>query len=148
MSLRAQLMECRESFKAVAAIATCRDSLLFADLCWPPFDSEAELQRAIEKRDPGVIFETASRVVVIEEHNLELRYYAGGWRSHDSRIHLEQDRIHSEGYEMGAFSTVRDAILFAECFLVHNEAVQDIEAARHVRHRRETLSSSRTDFCT
>src|SRR6478736_194471 len=105
MGLREGLAEYQQLFHAIVAVASCRDSLGFADLCWPPFDWEAELQRLIEGREPGVIFETATRVVVIEEHAGELRYYAGGWRSHESRIHLEQDRIWAEGYEMGVLPT-------------------------------------------
>src|SRR4051794_18521313 len=98
MALREQLAVFRDRLDAVCAVATCRDSLGFADLCWPPFNSEAELQRMIDKRNPGVIFESVSRVVVIEEHSEELRYYAGGWPSHESQIHLEQDRMWAEGY--------------------------------------------------
>jgi hypothetical protein len=138
MGLRERLAEYRRPFEAIGAVATCRDSLFFADLYWPPIDTEAEQRRLIERHDAGVIFETASRVVVIEEHSGELRYYAGGWRSDERRIHLEQDRIVAEGCEMGVFRTLCDAILFAECYLVGNQALQDIEAAREVLHRRET----------
>jgi hypothetical protein len=95
-----------------------------------------------------VIFETAFRVVVIEEHSGELRYYAGGWRSHEGRIHLEQDRIDAEGYEMGVFPTPRDALLFAERFLAREQALQDIETPRQVRHRQETDKSRRSIRCT
>src|SRR5438874_8196055 len=127
MGLRDRLAEYQPPFHAIVAVASCRDSLCFADLYWPPFDWEAELQREIAGRDPGVIFETATRVVVVEEHSGELRYYAGGWRSHESRIHLEQDRIWAEGYEMGVFQSPQDAVLFAECFLAQEHALQDIE---------------------
>jgi hypothetical protein len=146
--LREQLAEDKQAFDAIATVATCRDSLFFADLCWAPFDAEPELHRSVERRDPGVIFETATRVVVIEEHSGELRYYAGGWRSHESRIHLEQDRIWAEGYEMGVFPSPPDAVLFAERFLVRNQPLQDIETPRLVHHRQETDTYSRTSGCT
>jgi hypothetical protein len=138
MGLRERLAENRYPFEAVVAVATCRGSLFFADLCWPPFDVEAERQRLIEGRDPGVIFETASRVVVVEEHSGELRYYAGGWCSDERRIHLEQGRIEAEGQEMGVFRTPRDAMNFSERYLVGKQALQDIEVAREVVYRRET----------
>jgi hypothetical protein len=141
MGLRDRLAENRQPFDAVVAVATCRNSLFFADLCWPPFDMEADRMRLIEGRDPGVIFEPVSRVVVLEEHSGELRYYAGGWRSDESRIYLEQDRIEAEGSEMGVFRTLRDAMIFTERYLVGEQALQDIEAAREVIHRRETITS-------
>ncbi|HEY7423550.1 MAG TPA: hypothetical protein VH682_04840 [Gemmataceae bacterium] len=67
--------------------------------------------------------------------------YAGGWRSDESRIYLEQERIEAEGYEMGVFRTPRDALLFTELYLVGKQALQDIEAVREVIHRRETNKS-------
>jgi len=143
VGLREQLAEDKPAFDAIVAVATCRDSLFFADLCWPPFDSEAELRRLARGDDPGVIFETVSRVFVIEEHSGELRYYAGGWRSHESRIHLEQDRIEAEGFEMGVFQSPREAMVFAECYLAQGHALQDIEVPRLVRHRQETDKSRR-----
>ena len=57
---------------------------------------ESETNAPLEPRAEG-----ASRVVVIEEHSGELRYYAGGWRSDESRIHLEQDRVVFRGREAG-----------------------------------------------
>jgi hypothetical protein len=148
MALRETLMGYEQPFRAVAAVATCRDSRVFADLCWPPFDSKAELPRLIDGRDPGVIFETASRVTVIEEHSGELRYYAGGWRSDESRIHLEQVRIAAEGYEMGVFPSPQDAVLFAERFLAREQALQDIETPRLVHRRQDTDKSRRTSRCS
>jgi hypothetical protein len=142
MRLCDRLAEYQQPFRAIIAVAPCRDSLNFADLCWPPFDWDAELQRFIERRDPGVIFETTTRVVVIEEHSGELRYYAGGWCSHQGRIHLEQERIWAEGHEIGVFPTSRDAVLFAEQFLAREQAIQDIETPRLVYHRQETEGGS------
>lgn len=146
MGLLERLAEDKQAFDAVVAVATCRDSLFFADLCWAPFDSEAELRRAAEGRDPGVIFETATRVVVIKEHSGELRYYAGGWRSHESRIHLEQDRIWAEGYEMGVLPSPREAVRFAERFLAREQALQEIDTPRLVHHRQDTDNSCRTQL--
>jgi hypothetical protein len=144
MGLRDRLAEHQQPFQVIVAVASCRGSLHFADLCWPPFDWEAEMQRVIQGRDPGIIFETATRVVVIEEHSGELRYYAGGWRSHESRIHLEQDRIWAEGYEMGVFPSPREAVLFAERFLAREQALREIETRRLVHHRQDTDKSRRT----
>jgi hypothetical protein len=138
--LRERLSEDKQAFAAILCVATCGDSLFFADLCWPPFDFEAELQRKVEGRDPGVIFETATRVVVIEEHSGELRYYAGGWRSHESRIYLEQDRIWAEGYELGVFPSPGEALAFAERFLAQEQALQKIDISRLVHHWRDTMA--------
>ena len=96
MGLREQMAEYRRSFDACLSDATCRDSVLFADLSWPPFDPAVELPRLIAGRDPGVSFETPTRIVVVEQHSGEPRYYAGGWPPHQSRIHLEQERIEAE----------------------------------------------------
>jgi hypothetical protein len=148
MGLCERLAEYEQPFRATVAVATCHKSLHFADLCWPPYDWEVERARLIEGRPAGVMFETASRVVVMEEHSGELRYYAGGWRSHESRIHLEQGRIEAEGYEMGVFPSPRDAVLFAERFLACEQALQDIETPRLVHHRQETDKSRRTPRCT
>jgi hypothetical protein len=143
MGLRERLAEYEQAFQATIAVATCRDSLGFCDLCWPPFDPQDELRRLIENRDPGVILETTKRVVVMEEHGGELRYYAGGWRSHESRIYLEQDRIWAEGHELGIFSTPSDGILFCEAFLAREVALQDIETPRLIHHRQKTDKSWR-----
>jgi hypothetical protein len=148
VGLRERLAEDKKAFDAILGVATCRDSLFFADLCWPPFDSGPELQRLVEGRDSGVIFEKATRVVVIEDHSGELRYYAGGWRSHESCIHLEQERIWAEGYEMGVFPSPQDAVVFAERFLARKQALQDIETLRLVNHRQETDKNRRTSGCT
>lgn len=148
MGLRERLAEVTSPFDAILAVATCRDSLLFLDLCWPPFDSETERQRLIEGRDPGVIFATPTRVVVIEEHSGELRYYAGGWSSHESRIPLEQERIWAEGSEMGVMLSPCEAVRFAERFLARQQPLQEIDTPRVVHHRRHTDESRITTSCT
>jgi hypothetical protein len=141
MPLREQFAQYEKHFLAISAVTRCRDSLGFLDLCWPPFDVEAEMQRSIEGRDPGVIFETLTRVVVIEEHSGELRYYAGGWCLNQSRSYLEQDRIEAEGFEMGGFESPREAVVFVERFLAREEAFQDIDTPRAVHCARPTNKS-------
>ncbi len=138
MSLRDRLAEDKQALDALLGVATCRGSLLYLDLCWPPFDWETERRQLMEGRDAGVIFETATRVVVLEEHGGELLYYAGGWRSHESRIHLEQDRIWAEGHELGVMLSPREAVRFAERFLAQGQALQEIDTPRLVRHRQDT----------
>ena len=44
-----------------------------------PLDFDAFRDRLIANRDPGLIFEAPNRVLVVEEHSGELRFYAGGW---------------------------------------------------------------------
>ncbi len=138
MGLRHELARYRHHFDEVVAVAACRDSLWFCDLCWPPFDFEAEQRRLIEQRDPGVIFETARRVVVIEEHNEELRYYAGGWCPDQDRIYLEAARIEAEGYELGVLRTLKGAVLFTKSYLARERPLQEIQVPREVRHREDT----------
>jgi hypothetical protein len=132
MGLREHLAAHSELFEAVLAVATCRDSLGFGDLWFPPFDFDAELRRLVENRDPGVRFETASRIVVIEEYGGELRYYAGGWCPDQNRIYLEQDRIEAEGSELGVFDSARAAIAFVEQYLVQERTFQGIPVPRQV----------------
>ncbi len=134
MQLRDRLAEHRQLFEAVLAVAHCRESLGFGDLWFPPFDFEAARQRLSANRDPGVMFETDSRVVVIEDYGGELRYYAGGWCRDEGRLYLEQDRIAAEGSEFGVLESVRAAIEFAEQYLVEQRAFSAITAARQVRY--------------
>jgi hypothetical protein len=108
MGLRERLAEHRQPFEAVLAVATCRPSLGFGDLLWTPLDCDAFLRRLIDGRDPGVIFETASRVVAIEEHSGELRFYAGGWGA----------EVYDQPHELGIFRSAEDAIRYTEAFLV------------------------------
>jgi len=139
MDLRDQLAEFRQPFDAITAVATHAASVGFADLLWEPLDENEALPRIMETRDPGVIFETPTRVVVVEEWSGELRYYAGGWRSDQHRIHLEWDRIEAEGSEMGVLPSPEAAARFAERYLARDEALQDIDVPRRIRHeRRET----------
>src|SRR4051794_19886690 len=98
MGLREQLAEQCEPFEAVLAVATCSDSLGFADLIWSSEGGRALMDRINAHRDPGVIFETGSRVVVVEEHCGELRFYAGGWGS----------QVYDQPYELGVFGSAGD----------------------------------------
>src|SRR5262245_51543248 len=123
MGLRELLAAWPEPFGAVVAVASCRDSLWFLDLCWPPFDSEAEWRRLIENRDPGVIFETRTRVVVVEEHGGELRFYAGGWG----------EEVYGHPHELGVFRSAEDAIRYAEAFLARRLHPERITVPRGVR---------------
>lgn len=134
MELRDKLAAHRQPFDAVLGVATCSDSLGFGNLWFPPFDFEAERCRLIENRDPGVIFETDWRVVVIEEYGGELRYYAGGWCPDQQRIYLEQDRIEAEGCELGIFASTGEAIAFVEQYLVQHQPFPTIKAGRKMRY--------------
>jgi hypothetical protein len=122
MGLRERLAEDRRPFDAVLAVATCRDSLGFGDLLRPPLDFDAFRDRLIANRDPGVIFETANRVFVAEEHSGELRFYAGGWGG----------EVYDQPYELGVFRSAGDAIRYAEAFLVSRLHPEQIAVRRGI----------------
>jgi hypothetical protein len=122
MELRERLAQHCQPFEAVLAVASCRDSLGFADLLWPPLDFDAFRDRLIANRDPGVIFETATRVVVVEEHGGELRFYAGGWGS----------AVYDEPNELGMFRSPGGVIWYAEAFLVRQLHPQQIAVRRGI----------------
>lgn len=143
MGLREQLAEHRPLFDAVLRVATCRESLGFADLTWPPFDLALELPRLLGRSDLGVYLQTQTRYVVVERVSDELRYYAGGCFTAPDRLHEEADRVEAEGCEMGVFATPRDVLLFLECFLLLERAVQDIATPRLLRHQTETTHGVR-----
>jgi hypothetical protein len=65
VGLRDRLAEDSQPFDAVLGVAACRDSLGFADLLWAPLDFDDFRRRLIAGSDPGVMFETASRVMVV-----------------------------------------------------------------------------------
>jgi len=100
-------------------------------------------------RNPGVMFESCRRIVVFQEIGGELRYYAGGWCQDQTRIYLEQGRIWAEGSELGVFQAVRDAVAFAEQYLVEERDFQAIQVPRQVRFGRSpdpaNVSENRTD---
>jgi hypothetical protein len=88
--------------------------------------------------DPGVMFESPVRVVVFQRIGGELRCYAGGWCPEPTRRYLEDERIWAEGYEMGVFGSVADALAFAEQYLAEGRSLASIEAARAVRALRHS----------
>jgi hypothetical protein len=128
MGLREKLAEHHELFEAVLAVATCCDSLGFLDLLWPPLDHRAFRDRLIANREPGVCFETPSRIVVIEEHSAELRFYAGPWGP--------AINAHAYENEVGVFHSVADALRYAEAFLVLQVRPDQISVRRNVRAQR------------
>lgn len=70
------------------------------------------------------------------------------WRSHESRIHLEQDQIWAEGFEMSVFPSPGEAVRFTERFLVRGEPFQKIDTNRLVHHWQDTDESRITQGCT
>jgi hypothetical protein len=127
--LRERLSEHSELFNAVVAVAGCKDINGFLDLTWPPCD-KVEIQRALDGLKTGVEFTTALRTLVIEEYGGELRYYAGGWAPDERSRFLEQDRIEREGWELGVFGSIEDALTFAMQFLKECRPIQDIGVVR------------------
>lgn len=132
--LRERLEAHREPFDAILRVATCSPMLGFGDIAWEPMD----LDRVREQRDPGVMLESPVRVVVVEEHGGELRYYAGGWRSDKYRLFHEYDQMMAEGSETGTFPSDEAAVAFAERFLVRLEPIQAIDTPREHRFRTDT----------
>src|SRR5262249_45055963 len=111
----------QELVQRITACAQRVASPVFGDLLW---DVPPDLVALFD--NPGVMFESPRRVVVFQEIGGELRYYAGGWCPDQGRIHLEQDRVWAEGSELGIFPTVRDALTFAEQYLVAGPDFQAI----------------------
>jgi hypothetical protein len=140
MKMRDQLeAEFPEHFRAILSVARCSDSAGFLDLLWPPFDYDREWPRMRDMTDPGVMLEAPRRVVVVDTISNELRYYAGGWYTDQSRAHLEDDRFNAEGSELGVFPSLEAAVTFARRFLVDAAPIQEIDVARHLfGERRDT----------
>ena len=143
MDLRDQLAEFPELLGAIDAVATYSPSVGFSDVVWAPIDWDEGLPRMMETRDPGVMFETPTRVVVIEEWAGELRYYAAGWRSDQRCVHLEEDRVEAEGSEMGILPSPEAAVRFAERYLARGEALQEIDVPRWMYRRRQDTDTAR-----
>lgn len=93
---------------------TIRPCESFADICWDHVDPLST--------DPGVLLETIRRVTVIQRINSEIRYYAGGWGTQESRD--------SEPYEFGIFGSLDDAIEFTEAFLFQHRKPSEITTPR------------------
>ena len=133
MGLQAEVDVEADAVRRITSAARRSPCSAFADLLWPPIPDLSELMRLLEG-DPGVMFESPRRIVVFQRIGGKLRYYAGGWRSDQSRIVLEQDRIAAEGYEMGVFASVRDALAFAVRYLVQEKRFAAVTVPRKVLH--------------
>src|SRR6476661_7550950 len=82
-----------------------RESLGFGDLLW----SEANpISRLLAWSDPGVCFQTPERLVVVEEWEGELRFYAGG----------SGTQVYNQPNELGVFHSAEDILTYAEAFLI------------------------------
>jgi hypothetical protein len=139
MDVHAQVDLMHEAVQRIVAVARRTECPLFLDLLGWRKESY-DIFSII--RNPGVMFESPHRVVVFQEVCGELRYYAGGWRSNESRIYLEEARIEAEGHERGIFETVSGAIEFTERYLVEAACLQAIDVPRRLLSRRETTIKS------
>jgi hypothetical protein len=127
MDLQAAVDREREAMQRICTVARHRSCSTFADLLWGEVPNPFVLLA-----NPGVMFETPHRVVVFQEICGELRYYAGGWCSDQERIYLEQDRMEAEGCELDVFQAIRDAVSFAEHYLVEEQGLEAIDVIRQV----------------
>src|SRR5688572_25632307 len=109
MSLEADVDGEPDAVARITAVARRMSIPAFGDLIWPPCPHPLAMMD-----DPGVGFRSPRRAVFFQRIGGELRYYAGGWCSHESRLYLEQDRVWAEGHERGVFESVADALAFAE----------------------------------
>jgi hypothetical protein len=96
------------------------ESLGFGDFMWGQFDFDEWVDRILHHRDPGVKFTTANRIFVMEEHQGELRFDAGGWNA----------AVYDEPNELGVFPSVGEALAYAVDFLVHGLPPRDIGVQR------------------
>ncbi len=117
------------ALRRITAVSRRRCCAFFADILWPPVPDPLALTE-----DPGVMFETARRIVVLQRIEGELRYYAGGWCPDQRRIYLEQDRIAAEGSESGVFRSVADALAFTEQYLAQERGFAAVQVPRDVRY--------------
>jgi hypothetical protein len=132
MTLQAEVDAESAVVQRITAVA-CRTSCpVFIDLLWPPAPPEQSLLD-----DPGVMFESPTRVVVFQWVGSELRFYAGGWCPNRSRLSAEQDRVWAEGCELGVFGSVAEALAFAEQYLVGGLGFGAVLVPREVGHCRQ-----------
>ena len=129
----------KELLEKILVVADRKESLGFGDLFRGGDDLHKHIERLKRNEDPGVQFTTSTRTLVIEFHSGELRYYAGGWPSSEAKLYEEQFRVAAEGYELGNFPTVQDALRFGEKYLAVQEALQNITVPRKVLSGRETV---------
>jgi hypothetical protein len=116
----------------LARLASCAkqsESLGFADLY--PWNDNEDLHtyksRIAENGNPGLMFETMSRVFVVESWCYQLRYYAGGWGKDAGVVPAE----------LGIFPSASIALSFAEQYLCGKKPLDSIEAMREVRWKGE-----------
>src|ERR1043166_278858 len=74
MSLQSEVEAQSATVQRITAVARRSSCPEFADILWPPTPEAMSLMD-----DPGVMFESPSRVLVFQWIVGELRYYAGGW---------------------------------------------------------------------
>jgi hypothetical protein len=109
-----------EKVHRIAAHATQTPCPDFGDLWWDPIDLDAVLN------DPGVKFETASRMFVVARINGELRYFAGAKDIYEENY----------DYELGVFGTLSHALAFAEAYLIAERELREIDDERDIREAR------------
>jgi hypothetical protein len=116
MKLEAKLSQFREPLTRLTSVARMRECASFADICWDNVDIFA-LQE-----NPGILFETSSRVFVFQEINGEIRYYAGGWGS--------QQNIYTEPNEFGVVESLGDALAYGDQYLREGLPLDSIPTRR------------------
>jgi len=131
MNLQSEVDAQLATVQRITAVARRSSCLAFADILWPPTPDAMSLMD-----EPGVMFESSRRVLVVQRIVGELRYYAGGWCPDQSRIHLQQDRIWAEGCELGVFNSVADALVFGEQYLADERSFVAVGVRREVRWSR------------
>jgi hypothetical protein len=139
VDIQAELQREAAAVARISAVAGWKPSVCFGELCWEPGDLGPDwIDRKLAGREPGVRFESSSRVVVFEFHRGELRYWAGGGLSPGGDPNAEWGRIYAEGEERGVFPGVSEAVAFTELFLADELPIQLIATPRLVHFRRDT----------
>lgn len=133
MSLVSDLDAEHNAVARITAVARRTCCSIFTDILWSPCPHPMDLME-----DPGVMFESSRRVVVLQRIAGELRYYAGGWCLDQTSIYSEQDRAWAEGRESGVLRSVADALIFAEQYLVEERSFVLVQVPRNVRYSRHT----------
>ena len=100
-----------------ATQAQCPD---FGDLWWDHVDLDVVLN------DPGVKFETPTRMFVSAPVNSQVRYFAGGKNIYEDAYQ----------YELGVVDTPRLALFLAEQYLVEGKQLGEIDVEREIRWAR------------
>jgi hypothetical protein len=101
--------------------ATYRELFGFADFYgWSPNDPATFDRRLRDSSDPGVSFETKTRMFAVEEYDGEFRFYAG-----PADPHGQDDQS-----ELGAFRSAEDVLTYAEAFLIRGLSPAAISVPR------------------